>query len=339
MGQRSTNVDTVTASGEKTHREEVMGFQEVNGIYNRLYLYNADLGFITPPYADAFAPKRYLLTSDVTPHYYVVASSRYRGSLVFTPRTKVRILDEPSQPIRTPSFMPALTYYLRMADNTVRYRYLTFNATHHSNGQAGPSLLPNGFYNTFDGTFSTNFVELGYHWGTASPVAFESADTSPTIQPKNLNAARPMGISYGKLAFIRHIGNDAALAGRYGFTRLTGKYNRIRLGQYARKQFGEHRQVSRIDKAYIAEKHRITVDAQWIFGALYTFRSTDVGRRLNAEVSYYYRLPFQYANSYLYAAAGYYGQDPYNVYFNDQYLFARIGAAFGISVYRGRAGN
>ena len=51
-------------------------------------------------------------------------------------------------------------------------------------------------------------------------------------------------------------------------------------------------------------------------------------KRLNAEISIHYSFPFM-NNVFLMAAAGYYGEDPYNIYFNDKYGYVRFGISTG----------
>ena len=46
------------------------------------------------------------------------------------------------------------------------------------------------------------------------------------------------------------------------------------------------------------------------------------------DVSYYWRIPST-PNASFFASTGYYGSDPYNIYYPDSYFFGRAGLAFG----------
>jgi hypothetical protein len=56
-------------------------------------------------------------------------------------------------------------------------------------------------------------------------------------------------------------------------------------------------------------------------------------RRLNIEGSANYSLPFM-QNVFLMASFGYYGEDPYNIYFKDSYAFARFGLSSTFTRYK-----
>ncbi|RYE19650.1 MAG: T9SS type A sorting domain-containing protein [Sphingobacteriales bacterium] len=53
-------------------------------------------------------------------------------------------------------------------------------------------------------------------------------------------------------------------------------------------------------------------------------------KRMNAEISYHYSFPFM-GNTYLMAAAGYYGEDPYNIYYRNHYGYMRLGISASLA--------
>jgi hypothetical protein len=55
-----------------------------------------------------------------------------------------------------------------------------------------------------------------------------------------------------------------------------------------------------------------------------------VSKRLNASLKYYYQFGFM-ENTALTAAIGYRGQDPYNIFFQDNYAYFAIGVSAGLS--------
>jgi hypothetical protein len=76
-------------------------------------------------------------------------------------RIQVRQFTSESRPVRTPSYNPGLRWYGWYKDK--RDRALTYYSAglfHYSNGQDGPSTLPDGSVNTQNGSFSTNYIEV-----------------------------------------------------------------------------------------------------------------------------------------------------------------------------------
>lgn len=93
-------------------------------------------------------------------------------ALVMTPKVVMRMFAENSVPVKTPSYMPRVTAYLfaeptvkNVRDSTASFMFLTLS--HHSNGQSGPFLNPDGSVNHETGNFSTNFLEYGAVTGGA----------------------------------------------------------------------------------------------------------------------------------------------------------------------------
>ena len=107
-----------------------------------------------------------LFEADIAPHF--VLAWRKHG-FVFTPKVLFRMFNDSthSAPIRTPSFMPHLTWYywgFASSVNPRRTDFVSVRYSHHSNGQSGPFHFPDTSEpNTTDGSFSTNFIELMYH--------------------------------------------------------------------------------------------------------------------------------------------------------------------------------
>ncbi len=118
-----------------------------------------------------------------------------RGCTIdFLPHFVIRQLSTPSAPVQTPTFNPSLLYsyyYMRLNRGTDSGRVslgpngasayifsLDFQFAHYSNGQAGclyvgqtpdvhgdcpPSAPPNPVVNTKDGSFSTDYLQGGFH--------------------------------------------------------------------------------------------------------------------------------------------------------------------------------
>jgi len=217
------------------------------------------------------------------------------------------MFNDSSFSVRTPSYQPNIRLYYRLNNDLPAYRYLELNVFHHSNGQDQPSLI-NGEWNTYNGNFSTNFIRLGYNWGH-----------------HDLGDMRHAGIflqqHFGIPGALEQDGN---LDGVYGQTRLQVEYL--------------YRVISRISYpdpvtntegfALYKEKFRFYPSLSYILAGLKDVGAFDVSRRLNMELSSYYSFK-SWKRAALFLTLGYYGEDPYNIYFNQNYGFVRFGIATG----------
>jgi hypothetical protein len=117
-----------------------------------------------------------------------VPRNGWMGALTATPMVLLRMSDERSRPIRTPSYMPKLTGQLLQVYHaepswTTPVHLLEFQGIigHHSNGQDGclfdetlregsacPDAIPDDekpHVNRTSGAFGTNYYQLGFHYG------------------------------------------------------------------------------------------------------------------------------------------------------------------------------
>jgi len=96
---------------------------------------------------------------NIAPHFYVTPFDRF--AFVFTPKVVVRMFRVDSKPVRTPSYMPRASLFAPVGARGFMQHFAFLTLSHHSNGQEGEFLNPDGSVNFVDGNFSTNFVELG----------------------------------------------------------------------------------------------------------------------------------------------------------------------------------
>ena len=101
--------------------------------------------------------------ANFVPNFYIRKSKNSRLMAVLTPQIILRMFQEESFPVRTPSYIPQLTVYYAL-DGDPPYSHLNFfgRFAHHSNGQEGESFLENGNINHLTGNFSTNYMEFGF---------------------------------------------------------------------------------------------------------------------------------------------------------------------------------
>jgi hypothetical protein len=91
----------------------------------------------------------------------VLAQTSWLAAVV-TPKIIVRMLREPSEPVRTPSYMPRVSvFFFRRGPTADSVRYWIVNIVHHSNGQEKPLFNRDGTVNDSSGNFSTSYIEAG----------------------------------------------------------------------------------------------------------------------------------------------------------------------------------
>ena len=107
----------------------------------------------------------YIFEAELNHHFHFFntpESWKWNGFTKFNPKIQVRMTSEESTPIRTPGFLPRMTYYFWFNGKDVedRFTYYSLMLSHHSNGQAGSFYNADGTVNTQSGNFSTNYFEL-----------------------------------------------------------------------------------------------------------------------------------------------------------------------------------
>jgi hypothetical protein len=107
-----------------------------------------------------------IFEGSVAPPLYVVSPGK-NLAIVATPKIVLRMFLERSVPVKTPSYMPRVTIYKffhpeqSVIEKSVA-SYMSLTVSHHSNGQAGPFRNSDGTINHESGNFSTNFVDAAY---------------------------------------------------------------------------------------------------------------------------------------------------------------------------------
>lgn len=135
--------------------------------------------------------------ANFVPNFYIRKSKNSRLMAVLTPQIVLRMYQEESFPVRTPSYIPQLTVYYAL-DRAPPYSHLNFfgRIAHHSNGQEGESFLENGEINHLTGNFSTNYVEFGFIKTNYNPrfKAMQFYSSSIEYHPPGFPAAELKGL-------------------------------------------------------------------------------------------------------------------------------------------------
>lgn len=271
--------------------------KHANLAYASLYKENSELSY-TSPLGEIGAPTRYVINGKLTNNYMVLASKVLPIAFSLNPDFTVRVRNEKSAGVRTPSFKLGSTLYLRLSPSAINYNYAELSFTHHSNGQDGSARLADGTINTINGNFSTNYLIASYRFGYFTP---------KVAMKHYYGFHHKLGLHWHKW-----FAYEAVLTGDYGFTRINYDVS-IRVYQ----DLGNG-----IEK----EKWRFDGTVSYSVNALTNYQFFAPKKRLNAELSAHYSFPFM-QNVFLMASFGYYGEDPYNIYFKDKYGYARFSLA------------
>ena len=304
-----------------TKIQQVFLKRQVNIQYTETYKSFAEVTWITPPYLEMLGPRYYLLTGNLQPYFLVMAAKWSRVAIALEPRVAVRIMKGTSSPVRTPSYNPGATAYLRLLNDTIHLFYFHASLFHHSNGQDGPTLDPNDSVeprrmNTYNGSFATNYWAAGLNY-------------SQTIATPKLTYALN-----GRVEIEHHVfGIDKGMAGRFGNVRLNLKFATIALGKSTERIRIGKRTHAILQEDKLVEMFRLTFAATFILDKFIGPDAAKLYRRVNLEVKAMYRIPGS-PNVSVLLAGGYYGQDPYNIYMYDHYGYIRIGFASGFFIYR-----
>jgi len=201
--------------------------------------------------------------------------------------------------------MPGGTLFFRFTDNTTKPKFLSVAYSHHSNGQEGPTLDATGDFNREDGKFTTNFYSLNYYFGKRK--------VNDTVSRSQYSF---VGIELHTGLF--NTGFSEQLTGKYGFVRVNGSwmYDLMRDKHNTSDLYQNHQRLQ-AQFTYILDKD-------------YDYQITDLSKRLNISLKYFYQFGFM-DNVAFTIGAGYRGQDDYNIYFQDSYAYTTVGIAYGVS--------
>jgi hypothetical protein len=257
---------------------------------------------IEPTYISALSgfnhPQHLLFEANISPAFQV---SRFHDfSVVVSPKVILRMLSRQSSPVRTPSFMPRVML-LRMPEpeGGRRYTFLSMMLSHHSNGQEGDFLAQGGSANITDGSFSCNFLRLGWHW-------IRNIRAQRTDEPLR-------SVDYLEVAaqWYPNLNRSPELEGHYGFFRTSAKYR-----NYFRQRGWD-----------LALQGEVTT----LWGELERLDPTaDRPERFIADTKVFYRP--KWSENFGFYVDWYFGQDYYNIRFVQNLNVFRAGIATDLPV-------
>jgi len=288
--------------------------ESANKEYINLYKENADFSY-TAPAGELGAPSKYVINGRLTTTYMLLGSYRSPIAFAIIPDFTVRVRNEFSAGVRTPSYRLGGALYARLNANPENYQYGELAFTHHSNGQDQDALNTNGTINTLTGNFNANYLTASYRFGHLTEI-----NTDESYYSFN----HRVGLQWYK--FFRY---EPALDMGFGFTRLLYNFSWRKYGQIERN--ARNKPKVKTEK----ETWRLNTEISYAVNKIPAKNLANLQKRLNAEINFNYSLPFM-NNVFLMAAVGYYGEDNYNIYFQDHYGYLRFGLSSGFLRNRSR---
>lgn len=128
----------------------------------RIALINQNDTYITFP-TDIGNIAPLIFEANINPSFIIRERKDSKLMAVLTPQIIIRMFNEYSYPIHTPSYIPQISfYYLTNKKTALNYTVLFGRIAHHSNGQDGDFYNADHTVNTKTGSFATNFIEIGF---------------------------------------------------------------------------------------------------------------------------------------------------------------------------------
>ncbi|MEE1945310.1 hypothetical protein VRU48_09335 [Pedobacter sp. KR3-3] len=278
----------------------------------------------------------YVLDAIVSP-YFRISSDRWNIgwgegnlmlSLYFNPDFEVRIfenqasLGDASHPVRTASFRPGGELFVRYNNpNSLRKTHFAFSlkGNHHSDGQDGEEFNSvdrpwgkKGYANTYNGDFSDDFL-LGFN-----AMAFR--------RTTNHNL-------FAKLGFSTSTGTSEGLKTYkvYGTRRINLLSSWAWIPNYEMSIKGAKLDTFKIEKTRV-EFYVSYITNRMNVGSIYNLQRAKFSDRINFHATLHFRIR-GFSAAGLFLEGGYYGQDLYNIYYQQSSWFAKLGISFGLFKY------
>ena len=128
---------------------------------SKVALINQTDSYITFP-TDVGNLEPLMFEANINPSFIIRKRQDSKLMAVLTPQIIIRMYNEDSYPVRTPSYIPQISFYYLAHQEALNTTFSIFGKlAHHSNGQDGTFFNEDGTINTMSGNFATNYFELG----------------------------------------------------------------------------------------------------------------------------------------------------------------------------------
>jgi hypothetical protein len=234
-----------------------------------------------------------MFEANVSPSFKIRERRDSRLMGVLTGQIIIRMYDETSYPVRTPSYIPQITFYFLTGNKQASKKLTLFGRfAHHSNGQDENFYNEDGDINLISGNFATNFIELGLIKSSYSNQlnAFRFFKSSVEIHPKS-----------------------------WMLDEMQGKYSGLRWhNTFIAYKLPMDSDFNKSRKANFSLKAETTL----MLDNVNNQETFDL-KRLNASLTFYYHPKFLEDIGFF--IQFYHGADYYNIYFNHQIDTIRFG--------------
>ena len=258
----------------------------------KIVLVNQTDSYITFP-ADLGNLEPLIFEANISPSFIIRKRKDSRLMGVLTSQVIIRMYNQDSYPISTPSYIPQITMYFLTGNKQASKKLTLFGRfAHHSNGQNGDFYNENGTINLLTGNFATNFIELGLIKSSYSNHlnAFKFFKSSVEMHPKS-----------------------------WMMDEMQGKYSGLRwYNTFIAYKLPMDDGLNKNRKANFSLKAETTLMLDNV-NNLDTFNI----KRLNARLTFYYHPKFLEDIGLF--VQFYHGMDYYNIYFNHQINTIRFG--------------
>ncbi|PKP13419.1 MAG: hypothetical protein CVU08_05515 [Bacteroidetes bacterium HGW-Bacteroidetes-3] len=234
-----------------------------------------------------------MFEANVSPSFKIRERKDSRLMGVLTGQIIIRMYDETSYPVRTPSYIPQITFYFLTGNKQASKKLTLFGRFgHHSNGQDGTFYNEDGAINLMTGNFATNFVEFGLIKSSYSNHlnAFKFFKSSVEMHPKSWM----LDEMQGKYSGLRW--HNTFIAYKLP---VDGDFNKSRKANFSLK-----------------------AETTLMLDNVNNQETFDI-KRLNASLTFYYHPKFLEDIGLF--VQFYHGMDYYNIYFNHQIDTIRFG--------------
>ena len=280
---------------------QLLAAQDVDSTYNALRVESNFFSLIRANHKDSYITfsqglgnlEPLVFEALIAPYFLLRTSQNSRWGATVSAPIMLRMQAEYSFPVRTPSYMPNVTFYHLLAkpDNRhIKPAYLYLTLAHHSNGQEDNFYNDDGSINRQSGDFSTNFIEFGIFFNNIV-VPFEGAN------------------DYLRTAIEIHpnIGRSEELEGQYSFVRWHNSFRIFRTPY----------------KGFRGPRVQTKVETTWMFGEINDAPALNLKERFNFSVNFAVK-PEVLKDVSLFVDF-YSGKDYYNMFFDRRIWALRVG--------------
>tara|TARA_R110002124_G_scaffold87407_1_gene225007 strand:- start:33133 stop:34053 length:921 start_codon:yes stop_codon:yes gene_type:complete len=242
-----------------------------------------------------------MFEANINPNFIVRKRADSKLMMVLTPQITIRMFNEKSYPVKTPSYIPQLSmYYLFGYPDLVHHTTLFARIAHHSNGQDGSfyvenvlSEVGNNQINLQSGNFATNFFQIGF------------IDTS--------YGSKTNAVKFFKSSFEIHPKS-------WMLDEMKGQYSGFRW----HNSFFAYKLP--IDRDFFSRKRKanfsVKMETTWMLDPINDWKTFDL-KRFSGEFTFYYHPKFLEDVGFF--VKFYHGLDYYNIYFQHHLDIIRFG--------------